>query len=56
MSRDVRLAVDVDVFIYNESGGEPVFQCADDVVLKIAVNLGDDGMKIGDENINMIVC
>ena len=50
---NARLAVDVDVVVQNEAGGEVIFQGAEGVGGEIAVNLGDNRVEVGNEDVDV---
>ena len=55
MSGDERLAIEVDVGVEIETGGEEVFEGFQEVLLEAAVNFRDDGMEVGDEDVDVIL-
>lgn len=55
MSGDAGLAVDVDIIIKIQAGGEVIFQGTSDIRREIAVDVGDDRMKIGGEDIDTVI-
>ena len=50
----VRLAIKMYIFVQFEAGSEIITDGAEHVRLKIAIGFTDNGMKIGDENIDVV--
>ena len=55
MRWNIRLAINVNILVHFKSEREVVFDAADDVLLHVAVNFGDDGVQVRHENIDMVV-
>lgn len=53
MSRDIRLTIKMDIIVDFKAGGEIIFERFDDVGLEFAVDVGNDGMKVRDEDVDV---
>ena len=54
MGGDVALAIDEDVVVDGEAGGKVVFEASDDVGLEVALDVGDNRVKVGDKNVDFM--